>query len=110
MTGRLMDARQNGSKNIAVSRRTIVRGIKREVARLREQLDASYRLTDAELVALRRVALLNILAERTARGALQGKCAVSDAVKTQGAASRARRDLSKIVVSKPELMQQLGRG
>ncbi len=103
------DVSQNGAKRSGLSRWTVARGVKREVERLREHLDASYKLTNAELAVLQRVALANILAERTMRRALQGKCAVTDATRAASVAIRTRKDLSKLVLPRDELMARLGR-
>ncbi len=104
-----MDTSQDGLKRVGISRQTVSRRIKREVERLREHLDASYKLTNAEVALLQRVALANILAERAMRQALQGKCAITDATRAQSVAIRTRKDLSKLVLPRDELMQRLGR-
>jgi hypothetical protein len=79
--------------------------IKAVSARLKREINAGRRWTDAELDLLRRTALAIVLAEESTRRALQGELPVVDAVKAAGSARRAERDLRHAVVPRaaPEL-------
>ncbi|MGB9045303.1 MAG: hypothetical protein WCC81_22935 [Pseudolabrys sp.] len=104
-----MDTSQISSNRVGISRATVSRRLKVEIERLREEINAPYRLTETEIAALKRVALSRVLAEIAMRRALQGRCPVVDAVRAQGCARRARADLTKVVLPKPQLLEQLGR-
>ena len=78
------------------------RRIKAVAARLKREINAGRRWSDAELDLLRRTALAVVLAEESTRRALQGVLPVADAVKAAGSARRAERDLRLAVVPKPE--------
>ena len=77
------------------------RRIKTVSARLKREINAGRRWSDAELDLLRRTALAVVLAEESTRRALQGILPVADAVKAAGSARRAERDLRNAVVPKP---------
>lgn len=76
------------------------RRIKAVAARLKGEINAGRRWSNAELDLLRRTALAIVLAEESQRRALQGQMPVADAVKAAGAARRAERDLRHFVVPK----------
>ena len=76
------------------------RRIKAVAARLKREINAGRRWSDAELDLLRRTALAVVLAEESTRRALQGELPVADAVKAAGSARRAERDLRHAVVPK----------
>ena len=69
-------------------------------ARLKREINAGRRWSDAELDLLRRTALAVVLAEESTRRALQGVLPVADAVKAAGSARRAERDLRHAVAPK----------
>ena len=76
------------------------RRIKAVSARLKREVNAGRRWTDAELDLLRRTALAVVLAEESTRRALRGELPIPDAVKAAGSARRAERDLRNAVVPK----------
>lgn len=77
------------------------RRIKTVSERLKREINAGRRWTDAELDLLQRTALAVVLAEESTRRALQGELPVVDAVKAAGSARRAERDLRNTVMPKP---------
>lgn len=76
------------------------RRVKVVAQRLKAEIDARRRWSNAELDLLRRTALAVVLAEESTRRALQGVLPVADAVKAAGSARRAERDLRLAVVPK----------
>jgi hypothetical protein len=84
------------------------RRIKAVAERLKREISAGRRWSNAELDLLRRTALAVVLAEESTRRALQGELPVADAVKAAGSARRAERDLRNAVVPKPEPELSLG--
>jgi hypothetical protein len=74
-------------------RSTPARKAKVVAARLKAEIDAGRRWSNSELDLLRRTALSVVLGEEAMCQAIMGRTAVADAVKAQGAARRATRDL-----------------
>ena len=74
-------------------RSTPARKAKAVAARLKAEINAGRRWSNSELDLLRRTALAIVLGEEAMNQAIMGRTAVADAVKAQGAARRATRDL-----------------
>lgn len=79
----------------------LARRIKSVMARLKSEVAAGRRWTNAELDLLKRTATAVVLSEEASRRALRGELPVVDAVKASGSARRHERDLRLLVVRKP---------